>query len=337
VIETTTTHRTAADRSAGRRTAATVLGRRLGAAGEAALVLGALALYLTVRALTGAERGTALAHGAAVLRFERALGLAHEQGVQSWVLAHGHLTSALNTFYVWCFWPTLLAALVWLHRRSASGFVALRNALIVSGLVGLVVFALYPVAPPRMLEGFRDTVQELSRSRAVAHPSGLTNEYAALPSFHVGWTALACAAVAAELRRPLLRCLAVGPAVLMVVAVVATGNHFLVDGLAGAALTLGTWRAFRTRPARVRSARAPRRQAAAKPSRQLGWAGRQASSRLALAFDAPRTSVIITTPGSPVNIRPTNRGTCIGCLAPSSCASAGSHSATGAGSSTTTL
>src|SRR6266851_6444921 len=73
------------------------------------------------------------------------------------------------------------------------------------------------------------------------------------------------------------------------------------------------------------------------PCRQLGCAGRHASSRFALAFEAPRASVIITTPASPANSRPMNRGTRIGFLAPSACASAGSHSATGAGSSSTTL
>src|SRR5581483_11465859 len=77
--------------------------------------------------------------------------------------------------------------------------------------------------------------------------------------------------------------------------------------------------------------------AAANPCRQLGCAGFQASSDLAFAFDAPRTSVIITTPASPANRRPINRGTRMGFLAPACCASAGSHSATEAGSSSTTL
>src|SRR5262249_45964916 len=58
--------------------------------------------------------------------------------------------------------------------------------------------------------------------------------------------------------------------------------------------------------------------AAATPRRQLWCAGRQASSRLALAFDAPRTSVIIITPASPANRRPTNCGTRHGFFAPSS-------------------
>src|SRR5919109_3144095 len=75
--------------------------------------------------------------------------------------------------------------------------------------------------------------------------------------------------------------------------------------------------------------------AAANPCRQLGCAGRHPSSRLALALEAPRSSVIIATATSPPNSRPTNRGTRTGCLAPSSFASAGSHSATGPGSSST--
>src|SRR4029453_9414778 len=77
--------------------------------------------------------------------------------------------------------------------------------------------------------------------------------------------------------------------------------------------------------------------AAVNPCRQLRCAGRHASSRLAFAFEAPRSSVIIITPVSPANSRPTNRGTRIGFLAPSVCASAGNHSATGAGASSTTF
>src|SRR5215472_7886670 len=77
--------------------------------------------------------------------------------------------------------------------------------------------------------------------------------------------------------------------------------------------------------------------AAANPSRQLGCPGRHASSRLAFALEAPRSSVIIISPTCPANSLPTKRGTRMGFLAPSVCASAGSHSATGAGSSSTTL
>ena len=71
--------------------------------------------------------------------------------------------------------------------------------------------------------------------------------------------------------------------------------------------------------------------------RKLGCAGFQSSRARALAFEAPRISVIITVIASPASARPTNRGMCIGGLAPSSDASSGSHSATGTGLSSTML
>jgi hypothetical protein len=230
-----------------------VLGRRHGAIGEVALVAVALVAYLGVRAITGAHRAVALAHAEIVLRVERALVLAHETDVQGWIRPHGSVMAALNVFYVWAFWPMVAGALVLLHRRSARGFVDLRNALFLSGLVGLVVFALFPVAPPRMLPGFHDTI-EMARSQLVAHPSSFSNEYAAVPSFHVGWTALACTAVAAQLRRRLARALVVVPAFLMALTVVATANHFIVDGVLGAGLSLGAWALLRRRARRTADA-----------------------------------------------------------------------------------
>src|SRR3954454_9702965 len=74
-----------------------------------------------------------------------------------------------------------------------------------------------------------------------------------------------------------------------------------------------------------------------KPSRQLAQRGFQPSSRLALAFEAPRSSVIEITPISPATISPSQRGTCRGGFAPRIFASPGSHTVTGAGSSSTTL
>src|SRR5206468_8512444 len=75
----------------------------------------------------------------------------------------------------------------------------------------------------------------------------------------------------------------------------------------------------------------------AKPWRQLGWLGCQPSSRFAFAFEAPRTSVIMTVAASPASTRPSQRGTWRGGLAPRAVATSGSHTATGAGSSSTML
>ncbi len=178
--------------------------RRHGAAGEIALVLAALVAYLAVRALTSARRGVALAHADAVLRLERALSLAPETDVRGWLRAHDIATTTANVSSVGAFWPMVAWALILLHRQSARGFVDRRSARFLSGRVGLVVFAVFPVAPPRMLPGFQDTI-EVARTQFVAHPSSFSNEYAAAPSFHVGSTALACVAIAAHLRRRLAR------------------------------------------------------------------------------------------------------------------------------------
>src|SRR5262249_60779678 len=83
---------------------------------------------------------------------------------------------------------------------------------------------------------------------------------------------------------------------------------------------------------RVHAARPSR-----KPSRQLPQCGCQPSSRFAFAFDEPRIWVIIETPTSPAASRPSQTGTPIGFFAPTTSARYGSHSATDAGSSSTTL
>jgi hypothetical protein len=199
---------------------------------------GALLAYLAVRFVTQGDRPRALDHGRDILGFERALGLDIERGVQDALIGHSAIRELSTLFYAWGYWPTLAVALVWLWRRSPRWFEVFRDALVLSGLAGLIVFALYPAAPPRMLPGFTDTVRE-SGQHLVAHPSAFTNPYAALPSFHAGWfflatVVLARAARTARARRALL---AVAP--LMSIAVVVTANHYVVDVLLGVGLSCG--------------------------------------------------------------------------------------------------
>jgi hypothetical protein len=87
-------------------------------------------------------------------------------------------------------------------------------ALFISGALGLVVLAAFPVAPPRFLAGFTDTVR-LARQDHLAHPSAITNQHAAMPSFHVGWTVLAGAWLVPLVTRPVLRVVPLVPGVLI--------------------------------------------------------------------------------------------------------------------------
>jgi hypothetical protein len=205
--------------------------------GQVALVLGAFVAYLAVRAITKSDRLTAVAHGTDVLHFERVLGVDWEQGAQEVVVDHHPWRAFFDAYYVWAFWPGVVITLAVLWLRDQHGYRLLRDALFISGAIGLVIFALYPVAPPRMLDGFTDTVSQISREHFVARPSGLVNEYAALPSFHAGWFALATTMIGARLHHWYGRLFFYVNALLMSVAVVITANHYVVDVLVGAGLS----------------------------------------------------------------------------------------------------
>ena len=105
--------------------------------------------------------------------------------------------------------------------------------------MALVLYAFFPVAPPRLIGGFADT---LHLTVPLAYDqSRVVNPFAALPSLHVGWNVLIATALYLTFRQPLLRfgALLLPPA--MLIATVATGNHFFIDGIAGALLALAAF------------------------------------------------------------------------------------------------
>jgi hypothetical protein len=203
------------------------------------LIALAMGAYLLVRTLTEGATSVAEQNARDVLHVERAIGLDWEAGAQALILEQSSLVRFFNFVYTWMFWPVLAVALIVLYRRDRRDYARFRNALFISGAVGLVVFAMFPVAPPRFLDGFTDTINAFSGQSALAHPSGVTNEYAAMPSFHVGWTVLAGVALWRVLRRWVLRSLAIVPGLLMSLTVVVTANHYVLDAAAGVIVAFG--------------------------------------------------------------------------------------------------
>lgn len=203
------------------------------------LVLVCVLIYFGIRGLTEGSETTAIRHGHDLLRLERDLGVQLENDLQRFVLDRQWLMTAFNWVYIWGHWPVIAITLTWLHHGHRRAYLILRNAMIVSGAIGLVIFVSYPVAPPRLLPtGFVDTVTENSRAYRVLQPPGLVNKYAAMPSLHAGWNLLVGISLWGASRRPLVRAFAVvGPA-LMAVAVVATANHYVLDPVVGAIVVL---------------------------------------------------------------------------------------------------
>ncbi|MDH5520127.1 MAG: phosphatase PAP2 family protein [Acidimicrobiia bacterium] len=202
-------------------------------------IVGAALLYFGVRGLTEGSEAIAVANGLDLLAFERAIGVAVEAELQHLILDHRWAVTAANWVYIWGHWPAIAATLVWLHRTRRFDYLLLRNALFVSGAIGLVIFVMHPVAPPRLLpSGFTDTVTELSASYRVLQPPSLVNKYAALPSLHVGWNLLIGLALVRTRANWLVRTVGMLSPLAMAAAVVLTGNHYLIDALAGAVVAL---------------------------------------------------------------------------------------------------
>jgi membrane-associated phospholipid phosphatase len=128
---------------------------------------------------------------------------------------------------------------VWLYRRSRKHYVLLRNTVLATWLISLPIYAFFPVAPPRLADiGLVDTI---TTQTGVALDSKLTtsfyNELAAVPSLHAGFAAAVSVALAGAARRRITQLVALLWAPTVMLAVVATGNHFVTDIAAGLVVT----------------------------------------------------------------------------------------------------
>lgn len=196
-------------------------------------------VYFRVRGLSEGRFSTAADHGLDVLAFEHRHGIDIEHQLQGAILDHDWLVTLVNWMYMFGHWPVIIPTLVWLYFVRRPRFLLLRNAMFISGSIGLLIFATYAVAPPRLLDvGITDTVTERSNSYRVLQPPDLVNQYAALPSLHLGWNLLVGIVVFGATRFWWVRVLAVLSPISMGCAIVLTGNHYLVDGILGCLVAL---------------------------------------------------------------------------------------------------
>ncbi|MBI5288782.1 MAG: phosphatase PAP2 family protein, partial [Chloroflexi bacterium] len=161
--------------------------RRPGAdlARELLTVLGGLALYTAGRFVVESDLLPALANTSRLIDLERALGLYVEPDLQSLVMRSDELTRIVNWTYSFGFLALVAATLLWLWVTDAPNYRLLRNGLAISALLAVPTILLFPAAPPRLTpdSGLLDTISLFGREHAFA------NEYAAIPSLHVGWMA----------------------------------------------------------------------------------------------------------------------------------------------------
>jgi len=207
---------------------------------EAAVVVAAYLAYESVRRAIAPHAGPAISHAVRLVEFERRAGFFWERTLQQAVVDYHLLVTLLNWVYVWGYLPVIGGVAIWLFVNHREVYSRYRNAFLLSGAAGLMVFAFFPVAPPRLLPdgGFVDTVRLYSRIYNGIEGSGYVNQFAAVPSFHFGWILLVAIAIWETTGNRLLRLAAAGMPVAMLASIVLTGNHYFFDALAGGALVL---------------------------------------------------------------------------------------------------
>jgi membrane-associated phospholipid phosphatase len=196
-------------------------------------------LYETVRGVAEHNEAVPFQNARTIIGTEKSLHFFVEKSIQSWAMGHRFLIDFANFMYVNSHFVITTSALVWLYLRHNDRFYFVRNMFVCAMGFALIGYVLLPTAPPRFFPelGFVDT---LAYYVNVKHDSGFVtlffNPYAAVPSMHVAFALLISVPAVLTVRRKVFKALwAVYPLVVAFVVVV-TGNHWIMDALAGAAV-----------------------------------------------------------------------------------------------------
>ena len=194
-------------------------------------LLGALlALYLFLRYSMKGSISDAVGNAHRVVEVERAFGVFSESNLQSLALRSHDVIRFLNGYYLLAHFSMTALFFAWMLIRHPDAYPSCRRVLIVMTAIGMVIHAMYPLAPPRMLPdlGFIDTGQLFGPSPYGDTSEGLANQFAAMPSLHFGWALLVAWGAAQFSRSPWRRLLILHP-LLTLAAIIITANHYWLD------------------------------------------------------------------------------------------------------------
>jgi membrane-associated phospholipid phosphatase len=210
---------------------------RFGWPRELLFFLAAYGVYNLARWVFVGDVDQAQEHARWIVDVERDAGVAVEHSVQR-ALDSGAATFLLSNAYLAAQLAVLPGSLIWLYRRSPEVYRVLRNTVLATWLIAVPIYAIFPVAPPRLADmGIADTVSQQAGVALTGHSTMFYNPFAAVPSLHVGFAAAISVALAFAVRPPWAKALALLWGPLVALSVVATGNHYLFDIAAGLVVT----------------------------------------------------------------------------------------------------
>jgi hypothetical protein len=206
---------------------------------EIALVALAFLLYFLVRGAVVNQADDAQRNAQHIIEFERALGIFWEPRLQAVVLHRKPLIDLFNFIYFWLDFPLIVAIGFWLYFFRRHEYTVARDALLLSGAISLVIYATFPVMPPRLLPTgeFVGTIEKYNQLSYQAQSlSAFVNPYAAVPSLHFGWAMIVGGALVWSVRNPLVRGFGIVLPWAQLAAIVFTANHYIIDAVVGCAV-----------------------------------------------------------------------------------------------------
>jgi PAP2 superfamily len=211
--------------------------RPIGAfAREFTLVMSLLAVWQYVGRFVHTRYLGAMDRGRAIHQLERALLLPSEAWVQQLTLPYPWLVRGLNIYYAYAHLNGAMVFVLWMWWRHRAQYPRARTVIALSTLACFLI-QIVPVAPPRLLPdlGYVDTAMTYGQSVYGTYGSGMANQLSAMPSVHVDW-AVVIAVFVWRCAPPRWRWIGVAHLTLTLLVVVATANHWWLDGIVAAAL-----------------------------------------------------------------------------------------------------
>ena len=198
--------------------------------------------YSTVRRITADSTKIAAENAVNLVKFQDWMGFPNEATLQGWFIDSEVLIKIANTFYFVMHFPSMIVFLVWVMVRKIEWMPQVRASLCLATFSGLIIHLLFPLMPPRLMVsyGFIDTAKVFGPDPYSLGIAKAANEFAAMPSLHVGWALLIALAAIRILKTPARWLMLLHP-ILSTIVVVVTANHFWLDIIVGAILALAGW------------------------------------------------------------------------------------------------
>jgi len=222
---------------------------RYGWLAETAVLLVIYRLYDFGREKAVGTTRAAFENAKDIISAERFLGIYWERPIQEAFLNVDWFIAFWNIYYGTVHFVLPVVTLVWLYRRMPERYVRWRNTLVLMWAIAIVTFFVYPLMPPRLMParfGFVDTAAEyFNFGPQVTVEFGRDgqptekalqqygNPYAAMPSFHAGWSTWCLLGLWPLIRRRWVRGLLVAYVAGVIFCITVTANHWLLDAVGG--------------------------------------------------------------------------------------------------------